>query len=247
MRVTVKVLRTIDKVGGLDEYLLGHKPARIKGLGPRGWALRWRLMQEPSVKERIRRERREMGIVDESEGDDMEEGAVKALRTSPEILAKKDYEKIVVDKSGKLLGTEPGRWRLLHVLYMRRLKEEKEIIAKLEAGAAGDGNDDSNAVAKEVREIDEALDAEDRMPDNDDDEDLDEQQEDYDGDVKDKKKKQKLSSSPADHSKDGNGKGMENKSLPWSQKQARKSKGSLKVHPELLEAAERGEQPRSSL
>ena len=295
VRVTVKVLRTIDKVGGLDEYLLGHKPARIRGLGPRGWALRWRLMQEPSVKERIRRERREMGIVDAENDDDGEhDRAMKVLRTTPETLARKDYEKIVKDKSGNLLGTEPGRWRLLHVLYMRRLKEEKEIIAKLqgEGGAAGGaegrvergvesraettvghGNHDgidSSAVAKEVREIDAALDAEDGMTDEDvDKEETEHDEDDHDVDVvkekamedekknmnMNKKQRQILSSrsetvSDAAAAAAGNGKdkgkGMEKKNMPWNQKQARRSKGPLQVHPELLEAAERGEQPRSS-
>ncbi|KAK0740045.1 hypothetical protein B0T18DRAFT_431434 [Schizothecium vesticola] len=56
-RVTTRVLRTIDKVGGLDEYLLGIKAARVKELGPWGWRLRWRVMQTPSVRARHAAER----------------------------------------------------------------------------------------------------------------------------------------------------------------------------------------------
>lgn len=67
MRVTTRVLKTIDKVGGLDEYLLGEKSARIKELGMNGWLLRWRIMQTPGVKKRFRRERRALGLVDEKE------------------------------------------------------------------------------------------------------------------------------------------------------------------------------------
>ncbi|KAI9789321.1 MAG: 39S ribosomal protein L24, mitochondrial [Peltula sp. TS41687] len=63
-RVTAKALRTVDKVGGLDEYLLGEKPARIKELGMGGWLLRWRIMQTDAIKERFARQRRELGLPD---------------------------------------------------------------------------------------------------------------------------------------------------------------------------------------
>lgn len=62
IRVTARVLRTIDKCGGLDEYLLGEKAQRIKELGMGGWKLRWRIMQTESVKERFRKEREELGL-----------------------------------------------------------------------------------------------------------------------------------------------------------------------------------------
>lgn len=61
-RVTTRVLRTIDKVGGLDEYLLGIKAARVKELGPWGWRLRWRVMQTPSVRARHAEERELLGL-----------------------------------------------------------------------------------------------------------------------------------------------------------------------------------------
>lgn len=62
VRVTARVLRTIDKCGGLDEYLLGDKAQRIKDLGMGGWKLRWRIMQTESVKERFRLQREALGL-----------------------------------------------------------------------------------------------------------------------------------------------------------------------------------------
>ncbi|KAK8093441.1 hypothetical protein PG997_000126 [Apiospora hydei] len=53
-RLTTGVLRTIDKLGGIDNYLLGAKSRRLKELGPAGWRLRW--------KERWAREREAMGL-----------------------------------------------------------------------------------------------------------------------------------------------------------------------------------------
>lgn len=48
--VTRSCLRTIDKCGGLDQYLLGEKPARLKELGPFGWKLRWLVLNSESVR-----------------------------------------------------------------------------------------------------------------------------------------------------------------------------------------------------
>ncbi|KAL0258786.1 hypothetical protein SLS55_006290 [Diplodia seriata] len=62
VRLSTRVLRTIDKVGGLDEYLLGEKSARIKELGMGGWLLRWRIMQTQAVKNRFARQREQLGL-----------------------------------------------------------------------------------------------------------------------------------------------------------------------------------------
>jgi len=62
LRITTRVLRTVDKVGGLDEYLLGEKAGRMKELGMGGWKLRWRIMQTERVKERFRRQREMLGL-----------------------------------------------------------------------------------------------------------------------------------------------------------------------------------------
>ena len=61
-RLTTQALKTIDKLGGIDAYLLGSKQARIKELGPAGWALRWKIIQTPLIQERFAREREALGL-----------------------------------------------------------------------------------------------------------------------------------------------------------------------------------------
>ncbi|KAF2202074.1 hypothetical protein GQ43DRAFT_350042, partial [Delitschia confertaspora ATCC 74209] len=62
LRVTANVLKTIDREGGLDEYLLGDKESRIKELGPVGWQLRWAIMQTGIVRNRMIAQARELGL-----------------------------------------------------------------------------------------------------------------------------------------------------------------------------------------
>ncbi|KAI1734575.1 hypothetical protein F4680DRAFT_470844 [Xylaria scruposa] len=61
-RMTASVLHTIDRLGGIDEYLLGSKTKRVRELGPAGWALRWKIIQTPAVQERFARERAALGL-----------------------------------------------------------------------------------------------------------------------------------------------------------------------------------------
>ena len=95
LRVSTRVLRTIDKLGGLDKYLLGDKEARIKELGMSGWWLRWAIMQTPSIRRKFAAEREALGLppkgVDEMVQEEMaaeqvEEGmnAVEQLLISDE-------------------------------------------------------------------------------------------------------------------------------------------------------------------
>ncbi|CAH0041577.1 unnamed protein product [Clonostachys solani] len=61
-RLTMRVLKTIKREGGLENYLLKSKPARIKELGPGGWNLRWLLMQTEAVQKRFNEERVVLGL-----------------------------------------------------------------------------------------------------------------------------------------------------------------------------------------
>ncbi|KAL7785151.1 hypothetical protein V8C37DRAFT_394717 [Trichoderma ceciliae] len=61
-RLTLRVLKTIRREGGLENYLLKSKPARLKELGPGGWNLRWLLMQSQAVQQRFNHERVALGL-----------------------------------------------------------------------------------------------------------------------------------------------------------------------------------------
>lgn len=52
LKVATRVLKTIDKEGGLDQYLLKDKPARIKTLGKVGWQLKYQLLHRLELNEK---------------------------------------------------------------------------------------------------------------------------------------------------------------------------------------------------
>lgn len=79
IRVSSRVLRTIDKLGGLDEYLLGEKETRIRELGESGWWLRWAIMQTNAIKKRFAAERVALGLPADSEELRIEEEDAEAV------------------------------------------------------------------------------------------------------------------------------------------------------------------------
>lgn len=50
--IATRVMRTIRKAGGLDEYVLGTKPARIKELGLLGWKIRWMVLNSTKYRKK---------------------------------------------------------------------------------------------------------------------------------------------------------------------------------------------------
>ncbi|KAK3686635.1 hypothetical protein LTR37_019616 [Vermiconidia calcicola] len=93
VRVSARVLRTIDKLGGLDEYLLGEKEMRVKELGMSGWWLRWAIMQTPAVRRRFREERERLGLPEEGiealvaeMGEATEEGEIQIASKGEDLL-----------------------------------------------------------------------------------------------------------------------------------------------------------------
>ena len=57
---TRSCVRTIEKCGGLDQYLLGEKPARLKELGPFGWKLRWLVVNSQPMRAQFTHELRKL-------------------------------------------------------------------------------------------------------------------------------------------------------------------------------------------
>ncbi|KAI5370177.1 Putative ribosomal protein L28/L24 [Septoria linicola] len=93
VKVSSRVLRTIDKLGGLDEYLLGEKEARIKQLGESGWWLRWAILQTPQVRARFAAEREALGLP--ADADQL--SAVEAALSEPGEEGEADTEAVVLD------------------------------------------------------------------------------------------------------------------------------------------------------
>lgn len=60
--IAARVMRTIKKVGGLDQYLTGEKPARVKELGLLGWKLRWLVINSELWKLQYRKKQEALGI-----------------------------------------------------------------------------------------------------------------------------------------------------------------------------------------
>ncbi|GAM84479.1 hypothetical protein ANO11243_024750 [Dothideomycetidae sp. 11243] len=88
VKLTTRVLRTIDKAGGIDAYLLGTKPTRLKELGMEGWRLRCRLLASSGYKALSRQEREALSQAGEaaadtidSEGEDLELAQSEARET----------------------------------------------------------------------------------------------------------------------------------------------------------------------
>ncbi|KAK6528304.1 39S ribosomal protein L24, mitochondrial [Arthrobotrys megalospora] len=123
-KLATSVLRTIDKVGGLDNYLLSEKPARLKELGPWGWELRYRLQCSKTVQRKYNEERLKMGLItkekmiDENIKLGVAQGVQEALPTYKQRRVKrKDMPKSFAERwkntaeVNKVLFGEPWRTR----------------------------------------------------------------------------------------------------------------------------------------
>ncbi|AAS53212.1 AFL162Cp [Eremothecium gossypii ATCC 10895] len=104
IKLTAKVLRTISKEGGLDNYLTKDKSARIKELGPKGWELRYRVL--------VARERQLNPPHKDAQAITTEDGRTVTVY----------YE---VPLNGTTLRITCGRRRLLFHLFNREHREHK--------------------------------------------------------------------------------------------------------------------------
>ncbi|KAI0880162.1 ribosomal L28 family-domain-containing protein [Annulohypoxylon maeteangense] len=124
-RMTTRVLRTIDRLGGIDEYLLGSKAQRIKELGPAGWALRWKIIQTPAIQERFARERAAMGLPPKE---------VETIELPSELAAEGFTSNSVLTEVEEMIEREDE-------FVIGEIKEGEEVVVKADA---------AEEVAKEV-------------------------------------------------------------------------------------------------
>ncbi|GJC96803.1 ribosomal L28 family protein [Colletotrichum higginsianum] len=62
IRLTTRVLRTVEREGGIDAYVTKAKSARVRELGPGGWKLRWLVMQSSAFRTKYAAEREALGV-----------------------------------------------------------------------------------------------------------------------------------------------------------------------------------------
>ncbi|KAI0171687.1 hypothetical protein GGR52DRAFT_547163 [Hypoxylon sp. FL1284] len=128
-RLTARVLRTIDLLGGIDEYLLGTKARRIKDLGPAGWALRWKIIQTPAIQERFARERAALGLPPKEEGSALPQELAADAVTSDAMLSEVDG---MLERGDEFVIGEVG--------------ESEGAVLKGDAEEAGEAKDDSRTI-----------------------------------------------------------------------------------------------------
>jgi large subunit ribosomal protein L28 len=97
LRITSKVLKTMDREGGLDEYLLKDNEHRLKEIGPLGWALRWTLLQKPIVIDRMRAQAAALGL---------DQATIDAQWPTPQMLAEQKVTQHGLVRAADLIGEE---------------------------------------------------------------------------------------------------------------------------------------------
>jgi len=131
VKVQARVLRTIDKVGGLDEYLLGDKAARIKEMGMKGWAMRWKLVQTKSVQERFRQQKMAMGFEvpteEELKADEEAKAAKKAERRK--LLDEERARRVKQSKKDKLRAKETEGSEKEVIIESAEQEQEQKVLS----------------------------------------------------------------------------------------------------------------------
>lgn len=158
LKVQARVLRTIDKCGGLDHYLLGNKARRVKELGVKGWELRWRVMQSGkgaalyTGAPEVRRASKGMKAWGRREA-----VRVVGLETGREAVAKKRGELVRRKKMNRgldaLRRTLPGpdRSRILRRVRVSRARRMAIEAVKLERRKGVDEADEKRLLARKDR------------------------------------------------------------------------------------------------
>ena len=126
-RLTLRVLKTIRREGGLQAYLLKSKPARLKELGPGGWNLRWLLMQSRDIQAQFNEERKQLGLPQREieDRDDVIQYALDFATPGPLSLKSKstlDELKAAAEEDQFVLGDE----ELANLEGIEELSDEEE-------------------------------------------------------------------------------------------------------------------------
>lgn len=122
-KLTTRVLRTIKKEGGLDEYLVGHGKRRVEELGPAGWRLRWLVMQTDRMQQRFAAERERLGV---------EGGGVAAENAEEDRILRGEKVQIAMD-----YATPGGLSRSTRDILERRRAEMLEVEYGFGEGSGG--------------------------------------------------------------------------------------------------------------
>ncbi|OAK93727.1 hypothetical protein IQ06DRAFT_299034 [Phaeosphaeriaceae sp. SRC1lsM3a] len=154
LRITSRVLKVMDREGGLDAYLLKEGERRVKELGPLGWALRWTLMQKPSVIEQMRHKAAALGLPQETidaqwptkEMLDRQKGLVRAADLLPEETEEADeyeeYEEVAEVDDAAIEELSPKDRRAMKdagTEYERAIKAAERYLARKNVDSIEEG------------------------------------------------------------------------------------------------------------
>lgn len=114
VKVAARVLRTIGKEGGIDNYLIKDKSARIKELGPLGWRLRYLVMKQKYRTENPTHEN----------GTPYKIGKGKSAKE-----VRVYFPNVKVEGHPEPLNLTVGKRKLLRLLFLKE-KEEKKILGE---------------------------------------------------------------------------------------------------------------------
>ncbi|KAF2130955.1 hypothetical protein P153DRAFT_365580 [Dothidotthia symphoricarpi CBS 119687] len=154
LRITSNVLKTIDREGGLDEYLLKSTESRIKELGPTGWALRWTLMQKPDVIARLRAEAAELGIDQAIIDKQWPTHQMMAREKSAQYVLTRDSEQaILARESEQATLTGESRFVVDEEDYMGEAEEEEPWDAVEPATSQSPAPTQSKALRQQERKV----------------------------------------------------------------------------------------------
>lgn len=137
-RLTLRVLKTIRREDGLENYLLKSKPARIRELGPGGWNLRWLLMQSQAVQRRFNEERVALGMqpVEVEDRDDIIQYALD--RATPGPLSLRSRRTLDELRAAVASAFTLGDEALADLEGLEELSDEQEaaLLAEMDAADA---------------------------------------------------------------------------------------------------------------